>query len=250
MRNDNDWMMNLFYNPHIKGETVELEEHESKHAIRVLRLKKGDPVALVDGKGGWYEAEVADDHPKKCRLLISSHTPDYQPLPYNLHLAISPTKSMERFEWFLEKSTEIGISEITPLICHRSERVRMNPERLERIIVSAMKQSLRAYKPILHPLQTFTEFLNEKRKGITGIAHCIPDQAGGLEDRRGMVGLPPGHSYTMLVGPEGDFTEREVAAALRGGYIPFHLGHARLRTETAGIYICTALSVLSQNGRK
>ena len=237
--------MNIFYNPDIEGDTVLLEEQESKHAIRVLRLKKGDAVSLVDGKGGWYEAAVEEDHPKRCLLKVIKQIPEYRPLPYHLHLAISPTKSVERFEWFLEKATEIGISEITPLICHRTERNRINPERLERILVSAMKQSLRAFKPRLHDPEPISDFLKTKREGINGIAHCIPDQAGGLKDREAIWDLPQGSSYTILVGPEGDFTEEEVSAALREGYTPFHLGEGRLRTETAGVYICVAASFYS-----
>ena len=114
-------MMHLFYNPFIQGDTFELEEQESKHAIRVLRLVKGDRVILVDGRGGWYEAVITEDHPKRCSLKIEAHTTGYQPLPYTLHIAVAPTKNLDRFEWFLEKATEIGISEITPLLCQRSE---------------------------------------------------------------------------------------------------------------------------------
>jgi len=238
--------MNIFYNPDIEGDTVLLKEQESKHAVRVLRLKKGDAVSLVDGKGGWYEAVVVEDHPKRCHLKVIKQIPGYRPLPYHLHLAISPTKSMERFEWFLEKATEIGISEITPLICHRTERTRFNLERLERILVSAMKQSLRAHKPRFHPPETISTFLKTKREGITGIAHCIPDSANDLKDRNSVWDLPQGTSYTMLIGPEGDFTEEEVSVALREGYIPFHLGEGRLRTETAGVFICVAFSNVSR----
>lgn len=232
--------MNLFYTPCIEGDIYELDEAESKHAVRVLRMRTGDPVALVDGKGGWYEAHIEEVHPKRCSLKIISHTADYQPLTYGLHLAVSPTKSMERFEWFLEKATEIGITEITPLLCHRTERIRVNQERLERILVSAMKQSLRAYKPTLHPAISLVEFVNKEREGTRGIAHSIPTGRTGISE------LPRNTSYTLLVGPEGDFTDEEVQRAKDSGYIPFHLGTARLRTETAAVYICTAISLLAQ----
>jgi len=265
--------MNLFYSPHIKGDTLELDEKESKHSIRVLRLRAGNRVNLVDGKGGWYDAVIEDDHPKRCRLKILSHTPDHHPLPYTLHLAISPTRNMDRFEWFLEKATEIGISEITPLICQRTERTRFNTERLERIIISAMKQSLRAYKPVLLEPSTPADFLHRDRGGTKGIAHCIPDNRTGvtgtenltgransteqenltgsaastgqenLPERAGITGLPHNSNYTLLVGPEGDFSREEVKMALDAGYIPFHLGNSRLRTETAGVYICAAISL-------
>ncbi|MEN8201138.1 MAG: 16S rRNA (uracil(1498)-N(3))-methyltransferase [Bacteroidota bacterium] len=231
--------MNLFYSPHIDGDVFTLDEKESKHAIRVLRLLKGDQVVLIDGRGGWYEALIEDDHPKRCSLRIRSHTPDFQPLSYHLHLAISPTKNMDRFEWFLEKATEIGISEITPLICHRNERKQVKPERLERILISAMKQSLKAYKPILHAAQSLGDFLGTDREGTKGIAHCLSTERNAISD------LSLQSPYTFLVGPEGDFTEKEVQQALQADYTPYSLGDSRLRTETAGVYICSAISFLA-----
>ena len=235
--------MNLFYQPDISSHAIELDEKESKHVVRVLRLGKGDPVQVVDGRGGWYEAVIDEDHPKRCRLLIISHTPEYQPLPYHLHMAVSPTKSMDRFEWFLEKATEIGISEITPLICHRSERSKINMERMERVVVSAMKQSLRAYKPRLNKPVGIAEFLRGKGEGVRGIAHCIPDGDDRLQNRKSIMDLPGHKSFTLMVGPEGDFTEEEVQSALSAGYQPFHLGNSRLRTETAAVHICSAISL-------
>jgi 16S rRNA (uracil1498-N3)-methyltransferase len=235
--------MNLFYHPQIQGDSVDLDEQESKHAIRVLRLKVGDRVILVDGRGGWYETEIAMDHPRRCQLKIVSHTLDYRPIPYHLHLAISPTKSTDRFEWFVEKATEIGVSEITPIICHRTERPGINRERLERVIISALKQSMRAFKPLLHATTSMDEFLKVKRGGTNGIAHCIPDEYGELTNRTGINDLPRSSHYSLLVGPEGDFTEEEVKLAMDAGYSPFHLGESRLRTETAGVYICSAISL-------
>jgi 16S rRNA (uracil1498-N3)-methyltransferase len=232
--------MQLFYAPRISGEFHELDEQESRHAVRVLRLSKGEKVVLVDGTGGWYECEIAEAHPKRCRLEIRTRTPDHNPLPYDLHIGISPTRSTDRFEWFLEKATEIGISEITPLICHRTERSRLNYERLQRIIVSAMKQSLRAYKPALSEPVRFDRFLKGRHSGTLGIAHC---QSG---DRISLEELKPSGRYTLLIGPEGDFTDDEIDSAVSAGYIPFHLGESRLRTETAGIYVCSVVrSVLS-----
>ena len=235
--------MNLFYSPHVTGDFTELNDKESGHAIRVLRLRAGETIHLVDGKGGWYEAVIVEDHPKHCRLRILSHLPDHQSLPYALHLAISPVKSTDRFEWFLEKATEIGISEITPLLCHRTERTRLNAGRLERIIVSAMKQSLKAYKPILHPMTSLTEFIASDHKGMLGIAHCCAAEKVSSSARTSISRLPRNSKYTLLVGPEGDFTDEEVTAALDAGYRPFHLGDSRLRTETAGVYICAALNL-------
>jgi len=230
--------MNLFYSPHIEGDIFVLDESESKHAIRVLRLVKDEKVILVDGRGGWYEASIEDDHPKRCSLRIQGYTPDYHPLSYQLHLAVSPTKNMDRFEWFLEKATEIGITEITPLLCHRTERKQVKTERLERILISAMKQSLKAYKPILNKPTKIEDFLAVERDGTFGIAHCYPS------DRKGVVDLDRTGNYTLLIGPEGDFTEDEIAIAIKAGYAPFHLGQSRLRTETAAVYVTAAVQML------
>ena len=231
-------MMHLFYNPQIEGEGFNLEEQESKHAIRVLRLVRGDRVIVVDGKGAWYEARIADDHPKRCSLKIESGVQGYQPLPYSLHLAVAPTKNLDRFEWFLEKATEIGITEISPLICRRSERRQLKMERLEKILISAMKQSLKAYLPVLNRPITMEEFLRTERQGTLGIAHCYPLERKGIQE------LAHSGNYTCLVGPEGDFTEAELTEALEAGYVPFHLGKSRLRTETAAVYITTAISLI------
>ncbi|MCK5136069.1 MAG: 16S rRNA (uracil(1498)-N(3))-methyltransferase [Bacteroidales bacterium] len=232
--------MNLFYSPHIEGDIFELDEKESKHSVRVLRLGIGDRVNLVDGKGGWYEAVIEDDNPRRCRMKIKSYTPDHQPLSYELHLAVSPTKNMDRFEWFVEKATEIGITMITPLMCHRTERKQVKLERLERIIISAMKQSLKAFKPQLNQPVALGDFLARDPGFTKGIAHCHPS------DRRGVAELKPSGNYTLLVGPEGDFTEEEVRMAMDAGYAPFHMGESRLRTETAGVYLCTAIQLLPQ----
>lgn len=231
--------MHLFYTPNITGDTLVLEEQESKHAIRVLRLEVGDIVILIDGAGGWYEAVIRDDHPKRCLLSVSTHIDNYKPLPYELHIAISPTKNMDRFEWFLEKATEIGISKVTPLMCHRTGRKQVKMDRLDRILVSAMKQSLKAFKPVLSDPVSLEKFLKQERDGTLAIAHCYP------LDRLALTDLEPTGRYTILVGPEGDFTEEELEAAIKAGYRPLHLGESRLRTETAGVHISSAISVLN-----
>lgn len=232
--------MHLFYTPGLNGETHELDEQESKHAVRVLRLSKGDAVVCVDGTGGWYEAVILDDHPKRCVLEVGNHISAYKPLPYHLHIAISPTKSLDRFEWFLEKATEIGITRITPLMCHRTERKQVKMERLEKIIVSAMKQSLKAYMPHLSQPVSLDGFLMRRFDGALGIAHCHPT------NRSDLAAIDPAGSYTMLIGPEGDFTEEEVRRAVKAGFLPFDLGESRLRTETAGIHICSAIQILER----
>lgn len=232
--------MNLFYSPHIGGDVFLLDENESKHAVRVLRLVVGNQVVLVDGRGGWYEATILEDHPKRCLLKIDSHTSNYKSLSYHLHLAISPTKNMDRFEWFLEKATEIGISSITPILCHRTERRNLKPERLEKVVISAMKQSLKAFKPKLNEAIKVQDFLAMEHLGTKGIAHCLPNERKGVDE------LIKSDRYTLMVGPEGDFTEEEIEGALKSGFIPFHLGESRLRTETAGVYITAAIQLRSQ----
>jgi len=235
--------MNLFYSPHIEGKTHQLDESESKHAIRVLRLAKGDQVVLVDGRGGWHEAGIEEDHPKRCVLRIHKSLRNYQAQEYSLHLAVSPTKNMERFEWFLEKATEIGITEITPLLCHRTERKQVKMDRMDRILVSAMKQSLKAYKPVLNDPMHMEEFIKMETGGIRGIAYCHGEDRAGLED------LGTNGPFTLLVGPEGDFTELELELALSHAYKPIDLGESRLRTETAAVYITAALSILHKKRR-
>ena len=229
--------MHIFYRSRVEGALLELEEQESKHAIRVLRLTRGDRVTLVDGRGGWYEAVITGDHPKHCSLKIENSRQDYQPLAYHLHLAVAPTKNTDRFEWFLEKATEIGISEVTPLICHRSERKQVNHERLEKILISAMKQSLKAYLPKLHPAVGFHDFVQSGQKGTLGIAH------GQIQGQGSVHELDHSGTYTLLVGPEGDFSVEEIQEARQAGYVPFHLGASRLRTETAALYITAAIAL-------
>lgn len=229
--------MHIFYMSRVEGTLLELEEQESKHAIRVLRLTRGDRVTLVDGRGGWYEAVITGDHPKHCSLKIESSRQNYRPLAYHLHVAVAPTKNTDRFEWFLEKATEIGISEVTPLICHRSERKQVNHERLEKILISAMKQSLKAYLPKLHPAVGFHDFVQSGQTGTLGIAH------GHRRERKSVHDLDHTGTYTLLVGPEGDFSEEELQEASQAGYVPFHLGASRLRTETAALYVTAAVAL-------
>lgn len=230
--------MHLFYNPKILGESLVLDEQESKHAVRVLRLARGDRVILVDGRGGWYEAVISDDHPKRCKIEVKSFTEDFAPLPYSLHLAVAPTKNLDRFEWFLEKATEIGITEITPLICERSERKQLKQERLEKILVAAMKQSMKAFKPRLNTPMNLDEFIGRDQGGTLGIAHCYSLERQGIKD------LNPSGKYTLMVGPEGDFTEEEVSRSVKAGFSGIKLGESRLRTETAAVYITAAISLL------
>lgn len=221
-----------------------LDEGESKHAVRVLRLTQGDEVRLIDGRGGYYEAEIRDAHPKRVVLQILSVQESYQPLPYQLHIAIAPTKNMERIEWFIEKATEIGISEITPLICDRSERKEIKTERLEKVAIAAMKQSLKARLPVIHQPIRFSPFaqaLSSEEVGKRFIAHCEEGPKGWINQE-----TAPGDTILVLIGPEGDFSPEEIALATAKGFLPISLGEARLRTETAGVAVCMEVSLLNR----
>jgi len=225
--------MQLFYLPEIKASTVALDPDESKHAVKVLRLTGGDRVQIVDGSGGFYEAEVLDAHPKKCTLAIVKTQKEFGKKDFHLHIAIAPTKNIDRFEWFLEKCTEIGIDEITPILSEHSERKVIKPERLEKILVSAMKQSVKAYLPKLNELTTFKDFIKQEFPGKKFIGHCIEGEKPHLKN---MVNA--GDDVVILIGPEGDFSPEEATAAIASGFSEISLGDARLRTETAGVVAC------------
>jgi 16S rRNA (uracil1498-N3)-methyltransferase len=225
--------MQLFYVPHITKNEIVLDETESKHAIRVLRLNAGDKVQVVDGTGGFYTAEITDPHPKKCRLVLIESIREYGKRDFRLHIAIAPTKNNDRFEWFLEKATEIGIDEITPLLCERSERKTIKQERLEKVLISAMKQSVKAYLPKLNPMTPFGEFLEESNASQKFIAHCNEGEKPHLKNE-----IRAGGSVLVLTGPEGDFSPEEVEKAQKSGFKSISLGNSRLRTETAGVVAC------------
>jgi len=232
--------MQLFYVPNISGTEVILDETESKHAIRVLRLSKGDKVQVVDGAGGMYETEIVDANPKKCRLTIMQSEKNYCKPPFHLHIAIAPTKNNDRFEWFLEKATEIGISEITPIITEHSERKKVNNDRYEKILVSAMKQSVKAYLPKLNEAVSFKAFLATVNAEQKYIAFCGNIQKNHLKN------LGKAQKDTLiLIGPEGDFSLNEVQLALSKGFEVVSLGTARLRTETAGLVACHILNLIN-----
>lgn len=237
--------MQLFFTEEIRPDFKNfiLSEEESKHAIRVLRLQVGDKVHLIDGRGGLYEAEILDSHPKRTVLTILNVQKNYQQSSYHLHIAVAPTKNIDRFEWFLEKATEIGIHEITPIICEHSERKEVKLDRLNKVIIAAMKQSLKAYIPKLNPAITFSQFCKqqESKCATKVIAHCIDSEKKFLNQV-----LQPKAQYILLIGPEGDFSTTEIDQALSLGYIPISLGDARLRTETAAMTSCVEVSLLNR----
>ena len=223
--------MQIFYAPDIYGATYTLNETESKHCIKVLRMTGGVPVKLIDGNGNLYEGVISDPNPKKCHITITKLSENFEKRDYKLHIAISPIKNHERFEWFVEKSVEIGIDEITPLICHRTEKPNIKTERIEKIIISAMKQSIKTFGTVLNPPRTFNEFITESSGSIKMIAHCNNRISISQVYKKG-------NDAVILIGPEGDFTEYEIDIAIKLNFLPIHLGKSRLRTETAGIIAC------------
>lgn len=233
--------MQLFYVPDIKGSEVILNETESKHAVRVLRLKEDDRLQLIDGKGGFYTAKIASAHPKKCKLSITNSEFDYGKKDFSLHIAIAPTKNIDRFEWFLEKCTEIGIDEITPILSEHSERKVIKPERLEKILVSAMKQSVKAYLPKLNKLTSLKDLLESATENSKFIAHCNEGEKPHLKDV-----IDAEDNVLLLIGPEGDFSQEEVKMAKRNGFNEISLGTSRLRTETAGVVACHIVNLANE----
>ncbi len=235
--------MHLFYTPDLnaKHHTYLLSEEESKHCIKVLRLSIEDEVILIDGRGGWFTGKIIDSHPKRTIISITSSIFNFQKRNHYLHIAIAPTKNIDRFEWFLEKATEMGIDEITPIICAHSERREVKIERLGKRITAAVKQSLKAYHPILNEPILFADFVSENKDCQKFIAHCFEDEKSYLSNLIEKHGR-----YTILIGPEGDFSPNEIEIALLSEYMPISLGEARLRTETAALASCFEVNYLNR----
>ena len=235
--------MHLFYTPDISSNSYTLNEEESKHAIRVLRLAIGDKIQLIDGIGGWYEAEITDDNQKRCTVSIIDTKKEVGKRKWNLHIAIAPTKNMDRLEWFVEKATEMGIDEISLIDCKNSERTIVKSERIQKVVISAIKQSLKAYLPKTNDVVDFKKFIASAKdfKGEKFIAHC---QTTGMSHIKSQYTTK--QSALVLIGPEGDFTIDEVKLALDNGFKEISLGESRLRTETAALYACAALNVINE----
>ncbi|MDR1405806.1 MAG: 16S rRNA (uracil(1498)-N(3))-methyltransferase [Prevotellaceae bacterium] len=229
--------MLLFYTPHISGERYVLPEEESRHCIRVLRLSKGDTLHLTDGRGVLYTAQIIDDSVKHCEIKITGKQEHCGARNYYLHLAVAPTKNNDRYEQFLDTATETGIDEITPVICDHSERRTVKTERLEKILVAAMKQSLKTRLPQLNRPTAFADFIRQPFDGGKYIGCCHPDIPRELFWKA----LPPDNRRVlMLVGPEGDFSAYEMQAALQAGFKAVSFGESRFRVETAAIIACMA----------
>jgi len=233
--------MQLFYNAHLQASdtTFTFDGNESKHIIKVLRKKNGDELLITNGKGYLFEAKIIGDHIKKCEVEIKAAKKTLGKL-HSLHMVVAPTKMNDRYEWFLEKATEIGVDEITPIICDRSERKVLKLERMQRVIESAMKQSLQTYLPVLNEPITLTEFLEKPRTGLQFIAHCEDTERHELKRR-----VVPDQDLIILIGPEGDFTPSEIKNALSKGFLPVAMGRTRLRTETAAIVACTIVASIN-----
>lgn len=233
--------MNLFYTPNITDQFYQLDEVESKHCIRVLRLKEEDTIHLIDGKGSLFKAKIIDAHPKRCTVECVETKKEFGKLDYKLHIALAPTKNIDRTEWFLEKCTEIGVDAFTPLLCTHSERKVVKYERLFKVITSAVKQSLKAYHPKLSELTKFSDLVKADFDGGKYIAHCNDGEKTHLKNL-----CKEKENVLVLIGPEGDFSPEEVKLAKENGFIEISLGDSRLRTETAGVVACNIVSLANQ----
>ncbi len=232
--------MQLFYNENIEKHTQNctLDKEERNHMVKVLRKKIGDRIHFTNGRGIRAEGIIEQIDPKSVRLKIENTISVPKP-SYSLHIAIAPTKNNDRFEWFLEKATEMGISEVTPVICNQSERKTVKEDRLERVVLSSVKQSLEDWKPIINHSISVEEFLEQNRSGELYIAHCETNMKR-IEFAKTVV---PKSKITVLIGPEGDFSKSEIDKALQKGYKAVSLGNKRLRTETAGVYVAAATAI-------
>lgn len=233
----------LFYTPDFLGNATSytLPEEESQHAVKVLRMQAGELIHLINGKGGLFEAEIVNPHPKRCELKILSSLFEFGKRDFHLHIAIAPTKMNERFEWFLEKATEIGIDEITPIICRYSERKEVKLARLEKVVIAAMKQSVKAYLPIINEACSLDQFLKKSSASQKYIAHCYQEDKALLQHV-----YKKASDVLVLIGPEGDFSAEEVQLAVKNGCVPISLGTNRLRTETAGVVACHTVNLLNE----
>lgn len=243
----------IFYAPHISEGDYELPTEEAAHAVRVLRMHEGDTLTLTDGIGNFYKGRITLANAKHCTFSVECTITDQQSWQSGIHVAVAPTKNMDRMEWFTEKATEIGINSITLLNCTFSERHVVKTERLEKIAISAMKQSHKAFKPIINPMTPFAQFISQPFEGQRFIAHCYEPQEiaeGGISlhlSSRNFLGdlVSRDISTLVLIGPEGDFSIEEVETAIQAGFSPISLGESRLRTETAAL-VATHLMYLGK----
>ncbi|MDX1333433.1 MAG: 16S rRNA (uracil(1498)-N(3))-methyltransferase [Robiginitalea sp.] len=233
--------MNYFYHPRLDTSVTQFSfpPEESRHIVKVLRKKEGDLLNITNGKGYVFEAKITMADPSRCTAQVRDSRKSIPPRS-ELHLAVAPTKKGDRFQWFLEKATEIGVTEVTPLLCQRSERRKLSTDRLKRTMQEAMKQSLRTYLPRLNDPVPFEDFLEQEHPGLRFIAHCEKDEKVDLKRR-----VAADKDVLILIGPEGDFTRSEIDAAYERGFLPVSLGESRLRTETAALVACVTVNLIN-----
>ena len=244
LRKDNTFSqaMQLFYAADFTAPEYMLSEEESRHAVKVLRLEEGDTLHITDGRGNLYRCEVASAHQKHCLVRVVEHFEEFEKMPYKLTMAVAPTKNIDRYEWFLEKATEIGVTEFIPLIGEHSERKTIKHEREEKVITSAVKQSLKAYHPVLAEITSFAELVKKGFAGRKFIAHC----GDAVKEKRYLASaLKKGEDALVLIGPEGDFSPAEVALAVANGFEEITLGTQRFRTETAAVVAVDMVSIVN-----
>ena len=235
--------MQLFYSHNLAKDSTSysFDKTESRHIIKVLRKKEGDKLNITNGLGYLFVGEISDANYKKCVVNILSFSEKRKAWNYHLHIAVAPTKLNERIEWFIEKATEIGVDEITPIICKHSERKFIKQERFEKIALSAMKQSLKFHLPKINPAISFKDFTNIKQNGNLFIAHCEEQNKKSFKEE-----IKPNTDITILIGPEGDFSHNEIEIALKNNYTAVTLGESRLRTETAALAACHSVAFVNE----
>lgn len=232
--------MIIFYSPNI-ATCPELDEEESGHVVRVLRHKEGDELVIVDGEGNYYHTHIVSAHHKHCAVEIDRIDAENH-WPYHVEIAVAPTKNLDRMEWFLEKATEMGLDRFVPIKCRFSERKELKTERMKKIAVSAMKQSLKATLPVIEEMVDIKTYLKEDFDGQKFIAHCFKDSPRKLLSKE----IKQGSKVRILIGPEGDFSEEEVNLAIENGYTPISLGEQRLRTETAALASVHTIHIINE----
>jgi 16S rRNA (uracil1498-N3)-methyltransferase len=234
--------MQLFYAADFTAPEYTLSEEESRHAVKVLRLVEGDTLHITDGRGSLYRCEVASAHQKHCLVRVVEHFEEFEKMPYRLTMAVAPTKNIDRYEWFLEKATEIGVTEVVPIVGEHSERKVIKAEREEKVITAAVKQSLKAYHPHLAEITPFAKLVRAEFTGRKFIAHC----GDAVKEKRYLAStLRKGEDVMILIGPEGDFSPEEVQLAVANGFEEITLGTQRFRTETAAVVAVDMVSIIN-----
>lgn len=234
--------MEIFFADEVSGKCVSLGQEESGHCVRVLRHRTGDLITVVDGQGTMMSCRIVDDSPKGVEAEILETVEDWGGHPYSLNMAVCPTKNNDRFEWFVEKATELGVDVVSPIIGERSERKVFKSDRCRKIAVSAMKQSLKAKLPVIEDPVSVRDFiLASREQDLKLICYCFEGESQRQSVQKVLEGLPSGSRISIMIGPEGDFSPEEATLAIEHGFIPVHLGPSRLRTETAAVTAATAV---------